>query len=217
MESCETLKEENREATENCNASTLRVRSWEQKSPALLPLPAAVQSAHQSLSLPVSAVLKPHTSSRPSCLQATVPRVNANACLMRHAQGDPGLDSEGWLHCRWWPHTILSAGWALVTQQAPVGEVWAMDMLYLQPVCPPRQHPRGAGPPIWCCHTCQRAPGSGQLPHSPYQCCPSWGIPGLTPAEAKGFWCILPTTGFSQIARYFFSLLLLLQVIVPSQ
>lgn len=205
MESCEVLKKENREAAENCNASTLRVRSWEQQSPALLPLPAAAQAAHQSLSLPISAMLKPHSSPRPSCLQAIVPRVNGNVCLMRHTEGDPGLGSEGWLHCQQWPHTILSAGWALVTQQAPVGEVCSTDLLYPQPPAPPRQQPRGAGSPLQCCHACQWDPGSGQLPHSLCWCCPSWAIPGLINAEARSFWCILPTMGFSQTTKSFFS------------
>lgn len=78
MESCEALKEESREAAENCNASAPRVPSWEQQSPALLPLPAAAWPAHQSLSLPISEMLKPHSSSRLSCLQTSVPRFNAS-------------------------------------------------------------------------------------------------------------------------------------------
>lgn len=87
-----------------------------------------------------SAVLKPQSSSKPSLLQATVPRTCGSVCHV-----GPGLGSKGWPHHQLWLHTFLTAGWALVTQQASASEALTMTMLCLQPSCPPRQHPHGAG------------------------------------------------------------------------
>lgn len=81
---------------------------------------------------------------------------------------------------------------------------------HVLPGSPPGKH-------LQCCHACQQGPGPGQLPCSPCQYCLSWAIPGPIPAECINFWCILPTMGFSQLQDIFFSFLVLLQVIIPSE
>lgn len=157
--------------------------------------PPPARPACQRLALPVGAMLKPPSSPKPRCLQATAPRIDGSVCPMRCAQGGPGLGSEGWPCQR--PHTSPAAGWALVTDKPRRVRPQAVAMPYLQPPGPAEQHPRGAGAPLRCCHARQRPWG---------WCCPSWGVPGLGRGEAGGCWCsrlglthTLPATGFNQI------------------
>lgn len=135
MESCETLKEENREVAENCSTSMLRTRSWEQQRPARLPLPTPAWPAHQRLSLPVGATLKPQSSSKPSCLQAAIPRIDGGVCPS--AQRDAQAARGG--------HTIGSGP----TPAQLLGGLWSPNKrARLRPwpccTCSPQSHPGSA-------------------------------------------------------------------------
>lgn len=131
---------------------------------------------------------------------------------LRQTHVGPGLGSKGWPHHQLWLHTFLAAGWALVTQQASASEALTMTMLCLQPSCPPRQHPRGAGasPGAVPLGRGPESPGARAAVISPHLCCPSWGVPGCSRGEARGCRCshlgllrILHTTGFNEITGLF--------------
>lgn len=206
-ESRDILKEENREVAENCSTSTLRKCSWEQQRPTLLPLPTPARPARQRLSAHRRKA-ETQSSSKPSCLQATVPRADGSVCPMRHARSGPGLGSESGHSISGGPilAQLLAGLWS------PNKPRWLRPGPWpCMPPCPPGQHPSGAGAPS----------GAATAAPWPPRCCPSRGVPGLGRGEARGCRCsclgllhLLPTTGFNQITGLFFSLLLLLYATV---
>lgn len=89
------------------------------------PLPPA-RPARQQLALPVGAMLKPPSSPKPRCLQATAPRIDGSGCLTRRGQD-------------WAVRGGHASG---PTPAQLLGGLWSLTS------------PGGWGPMLWPCRTC---------------------------------------------------------------